>query len=78
MYGKGDFQHLINTKHRYVWKGGNFCSSINGLARMDGYIFQDIDAANLMNCDTIHRPSRICKFLDILQKRSLYENDKFV
>ena len=40
--------------------------------------FHDIDAANLMNSDTIYRPTRICKFLDILQKRSLYEYDKFV
>ena len=42
MYGKGDFQHLTNTKvkyHRYVWKEGNFCSSINVLAHMDGCLF---------------------------------------
>ena len=81
MYGKGDFQHLTNTKvkyHRYVWKEGNFCSSINVLAHMDGCLIQDIDAANLMNCDTIHRPTRICNFLDILLKGSLYENVIFV
>ena len=71
MYGKGDFEHLTNTKvklHWYVWKESNFCSSINVLARMYGCcFFQDIDATNLMNFDTVHSLTRICKFL---QKRS--------